>query len=170
MRVFFYTGLWRLYLTKMSAFFCKKQLSRVWTREKKIILVKKIIFVARGGRFCDLLSFPKNKDRSPKIRITCIQSLFLFQSCDRNGHWKYVTVIKNMDRSLSPCDQHTKRGLPDIRIDPYFWKTGVGQLSRPFWGGGKWKKHPIFGFLASSHIPLIHFAKKMSQNGQLCPQ
>ena len=29
MRLFFYTGLWRLYLTKMSAFFCKKQLSRV---------------------------------------------------------------------------------------------------------------------------------------------
>ena len=29
MRFFFYTGLWRLYLTKMSAVFCKKQLSRV---------------------------------------------------------------------------------------------------------------------------------------------
>ena len=26
---FFYTGLWKLYLTIMSAFFCKKQLSRV---------------------------------------------------------------------------------------------------------------------------------------------
>ena len=26
---FFYTGLWGLYLTKMSAFFCKKQMSRV---------------------------------------------------------------------------------------------------------------------------------------------
>ena len=35
MRFFFYTGLWRLYLTKMSAVFCKKQLFRVWTREKK---------------------------------------------------------------------------------------------------------------------------------------
>ena len=32
------------------------------------------------------------------------------------------------------------------------------------------KKHPVFGFLASSHILLIHFAKKMRQNGQLCPQ
>merc|ERR1712004_968850 len=65
------------------------------------------------------------------------------------------------------------KGFPDIRIDPYFWKTVVGQLSRPFWGGGGGgvkKKHPIFGFLASSHIPLIHFAKKMSQNGQLFPQ
>ena len=32
---FFYTGLWGLCLTKMSAFFCKKQLSRVCPREKK---------------------------------------------------------------------------------------------------------------------------------------
>ena len=32
MRFFFYTGLWRLYLTKMSAFFCKKQLFFLLTR------------------------------------------------------------------------------------------------------------------------------------------
>ena len=51
-----------------------------------------------------------------------------------------------MDRSLSPCDQHTKRGLPDIRIDPYFWKTVVGQLSRPFWGGKGEKNTQFSGF------------------------
>ena len=45
------------------------------------------------------------------------------------------------------------------------WVNFLGHL-----GGSKVKKHPIFGFLASSLIPLIHFAKKLSQNGQLCPQ
>ena len=54
-------------------FFAKNNCLGCEPEKKKIILVKKIIFVARGGRFCDLLSFPKNKDRSPKIRITCIQ-------------------------------------------------------------------------------------------------
>ena len=34
---------------------------------------------------------------------------------------------------------------PDIRIDPYFWKTVVGQLFRPFWGGGV-KNTPFSGF------------------------
>ena len=76
--------------------FCKKNnCLGCEPKKKKLILVKKIIFVAWGGRFCDLLSFPKNKDRSPKIRITCIQSLFLFQS----------------------CDQDIERVLPKIRID-----------------------------------------------------
>ena len=32
------------------------------------------------------------------------------------------------------------------------------------------KKHSILDFLASSHVQLIHFAKKLSQNGKVCPQ
>ena len=65
-----------------------------------------------------------------------------------------------MDRSLSPCDQHTKRGLPDIRIDPYFWKTGVGQLSRPFWGGKSEKKTPDFWVFAFLTYTTDTFCKK----------
>ena len=65
-----------------------------------------------------------------------------------------------MDRSLSPCDQHTKRGLPDIRIDPYFWKTVVGQPSRPFWGGKSEKKTPNFCFFCSLTYTTDTFCKK----------
>ena len=75
-----------------------------------------------------------------------------------------------MDRSLSPCDQHTKRGLPDKGSILIFGKQSWVNFLGHFGGEKSEKKHPIFGVLPSSHIPLIHFAKKMSQNGQLCPQ
>ena len=61
--------------------------------EKKINSGEKKSFLWPGEAvFCDLRSFPKNKDRSPKIRILI----------------------------FPPCRQHIRRGLPDIRIDPYF--------------------------------------------------
>ena len=70
---------------------------------------------------------------------------------------------------ITPCDHYTKRGLPDIRIDPYFWKTVVGQLSRPFLGG-EVKETPHFWVFAFLTYTTDTFCKKMSQNGQLCPQ
>ena len=73
MRVFFLHRALEAILDQNECVFLQKTTVLGVNPRKKIILVKKIIFVARGGRFCDLLSFPKNKDRSPKIRITCIQ-------------------------------------------------------------------------------------------------
>ena len=73
MRVFFLHRALEAILDQNECVFLQKTTVFVVNPRKKIILVKKIIFVARGGPFCDLLSFPKNKDRSPKIRITCIQ-------------------------------------------------------------------------------------------------
>ena len=76
-------------------FFAKNNCLGSAPEEKNKFWWKKSFLWPREAVFCDLRSFPKNKDHSPKIRIICIQSLFLFQS----------------------CDQDIERVLPKIRID-----------------------------------------------------
>ena len=48
---FFYTGLWRLYLTKMGAFFCKKHLPIVWRPEISFFGTPKFHILGTGGSF-----------------------------------------------------------------------------------------------------------------------
>ena len=58
--------------------------------------------------------------------------------------------------------------MSDKWIDPYFWQTAAGKLFRPF-GGVKSEKTPLFGFLASSLIQLIYFAKKIESKRPTLP-
>ena len=59
----------RLYLTKMSAFFAKNNCLGCEPEKKNKSWWKKSFLWPGEAVFCDLRSFPKNKDRSPKIRI-----------------------------------------------------------------------------------------------------
>ena len=48
---FFDTGLWRLHLTKMGAFFCKKHLPIVWRPEISFFGTPKFHILGTGGSF-----------------------------------------------------------------------------------------------------------------------
>ena len=48
---FSYTGLWRLYLTKLSAFFCKKHMPIVWRPEISFFGTTKFHILGPGGSF-----------------------------------------------------------------------------------------------------------------------
>ena len=99
MRLFFLHRALEAILDQNECVFLKKTNVQGVNPRKKINFGEKNHFLWPGEAvFCDLWSFPKNKDRSPKIRI----NLPTLTSAHQKGLARYK------DRSLF------------LRIDPYF--------------------------------------------------